>query len=206
MTTPNIIANPGRHILLNQLKNEMQRQGIEDYKLWPSVHIANKPKRTGISKAHKQIVEWALVEGLPEVCIMESDIWFPATDGYQYFLKNKPEDYDLYLGGITRGEIADGKIKRYTGQFCYFIHEKYYTTFLDTDEKLDIDGAQSGRGDFYVCYPYACFCYPGYSENHGGQMDYSHLLVGRDIYGFGKINSKEDARRFSDLARSMMPV
>lgn len=182
----------------------MIRQSVENYKLWPSIHISNKPRRTAISKAHKQIVEWALIEGIEEVCIMEDDVFFPSNDGYDYFLKNKPDVYDLYLAGITRGDIKDNnEVKRYTGQFCYFIHERYYTTFLDTDENLDIDGGQSGRGQFVVCNPMACFCYPGWSENCNGVMDYSHLLVGKNIYGFGEVSSKTRAKEFSELAKSL---
>lgn len=206
MIIPNIILNKERIFLVEQLHNEMKRQGIVEYKLWPSIHISNKPKRTGISKAHKQIVEWAILEGIEEVCIMESDIWFPASDGWKYFLEHKPQTpYDLYLGGITRGDIKDGKTKRYTGQFCYFIHERFYTTFLSANENLDIDGAMSGKGEFYVCEPFACFCYPGWSDNANGVMDYNHLLVGREIYGFGKIDTMEDSKRLSLLANSMKP-
>lgn len=207
MTIPNIIRNPARPTIEAQLLNELKRQGITEYKLWDSVHIANRPRRTGINLAHKRIVEWALMEGLPEVCIMEGDIWFPAEDGWQYFLKNKPTEdyYDLYLGGITRGDIKDGITKRYTGQFCYFIHERFYTTFLGVNENLDIDGAMSGLGKFYVCEPFAAFCYPGYSENQQGEMCYAHLLVGREFYGFGKILSKPHSAEFSKLAQSMKP-
>lgn len=200
---PNIIVNFEREVIVNQLKKEMARQGLVDYKLWPSVHVQNKPKRTGISRAHKQIVEDALMNNIPEACIMEGDVWFPASDGYKYFLSKKPEDYDLYLGGLTRGKIENGIVKRYTGQFCYFIHEKYYSTFLATDDNLDIDGGQSGRGEFHVCYPYACFCYPGWSDNCNGVMDYSHLLIGREIYGFGEMTNLNRAAEFSALANSM---
>ena len=204
--TPSIISNPEISIRVNQLHKEMKRQGIEDYKLWPSVAPPkDKPRRTGISRAHKSIVQWALVEGLPEVCIMEDDIWFPSENGWNYFLENKPkEDYDLYLGGITRGEIENGIVKRYTGQFCYFIHERFYTTFLGVDENLDIDGAMSGLGKFYVCNPFACFCYPSWSDNVNGMMDYSHLLIGRDVYGFGLVGNQTDANSFSETARKLM--
>lgn len=204
MIIPNIISNHKIQVRQQQLHKEMARQGVSDYKLWPSVHIANKPKRTGISRAHKQIVEWALIEQIPEVCIMEDDVWFPATDGFQHFIKNKPEVYDLYLGGITRGDI-DGNncVKRYTGQFAYFIHEKYYTTFLDTDENLDIDGGQSGRGHFVVCNPMACFCYPGWSDNCNGVMDYSHLLIGKELYGFGKISDMGRSKEMAAMANAM---
>jgi hypothetical protein len=203
MIVPNVISNPRRQVRVDRMHKEMKRQNITDYKLWPSVHLPHHPSRTAISKAHKQIVEWAANEGVEEICIFEDDIWFPADDGWQYFLSKKPPKYDLYLVGITRGEIENGITRRYTGQFGYFIHERYYEIFLRTDEKMDIDGAQSGRGEFYVCYPFAAFCYPGWSDNIGGPMDHSHLLIGRDIYGFGLMNDKEDARRFSLKANSI---
>lgn len=204
--TAHIISNIAISGRYNQLLKELERQGIADYKIWPSIHIATKPRRTGISKAHKQIVEWALIEQLPEVCIMEDDVWFPANDGWKYFLANKPkETFDLYLGGITRGDIdKDGVTKRYTGQFAYVISGRFFTTFLRADENLDIDGAMSGMGVFKVCEPFACFCYPCFSENANGVMDYSHLIVGREVYGFGKINNNEDAKRFSDTAKALM--
>lgn len=203
MIVPNIISNPKNVIRVEKMVKEMARQGISEYKLWPSVTVKDKPARTGISRAHKQVVTWACDEGLEEICIFEDDVWFPSEEGFRYFVQNKPETYDLYLAGITRGDLQNGIVKRYTGQFAYFIHERYYDTFLRTDEKLDIDGGQSGRGLFKVCYPFAAFCYPGWSENVKGVMDYSHLLVGRDIYGFGLINSKEDARRFSMTANTI---
>ncbi len=201
--TPHIISNAKRPHKVARLHNEMKRQGIEDYRLWPSVHISDKPTRTAISRAHKAIVEWAAEQELPEVCIFEDDIFFPSEDGWQYFLKNKPETYDLYLVGITRGLIENGITERYTGQFGYFIHERYYDTFLRTDETMDIDGAQSGRGEFRVCYPFAAFCYPGWSDNVKGVMDYTHLIIGREVHGFGLLNTKEDAKRFSLMANSI---
>lgn len=203
--TAHIICDKGTQGRYNQLLRELERQNITDYKLWPAIEIANKPRRTGTSRAHKQIVEWALIEQLPEVCILEDDIFFPSENGFQYFLDNKPkEPFDLYLGGITRGEIIDGKTKRYTGQFCYQISERFFTTFLRADENLDIDGAMSGLGTFYVCNPFACFCYPGYSIISQGVVDYTHLIIGQEVYGFGKITNQADADRFSAVARSLM--
>jgi len=203
MTAPQIISNPKRAVRVERLHREMQRQGITDYKLWPSITIPDKPTRASISKAHKQIVEWAANEGIEEVCIFEDDIFFPAADGWQYFLSNKPTEYDLYLVGLSRGDIENGITRRYSGQFGYFIHERYYETFLRTDERMDIDGGQNGRGVFKVCYPFAAFCYPGFSENAKGVVDYSHLLKGREVHGFGLIDSKEDAHRFSLLANTI---
>ncbi len=185
MIIPNVISNPKRPQRVERLHAEMGRQGILEYKMWDSVHIPNKPRRTGISMAHKSIVKWALIEGLPSVIIFEDDIKFPAEDGWQYYLKNRPtEPFDLYLGGVYRGEIAeDGIIKRFTGFHCYEVTERFYTTFLGVDENLDIDGAMSGLGKFYCCYPFACIQHNGWSDNVMGVMDYDHLLKGRKIYG-----------------------
>lgn len=185
--TLHIISNPDRPERVKMMMQELERQKITDYRFWPSVHIANKPKRCGISKAHKQIVEWALIEQLPEVCICEDDIWFPAEDGWQYFLNNKPKEfYDLYLGGIYRGEIDEKKMtKRFTGMICYVVSEAFYDRFLAVDENVDIDGGMSGRGRFHVCYPFACICKPCWSDNQMGYIDYNHLLKGREVHGVG---------------------
>lgn len=182
---PNIISNPKRASRVERLMNELQAQGISEYKMWPSIEISNKPRRTGISRAHKQIVEWALIEQLPEVCIWEDDIKFHSPEGWKYYLENRPSvPFDLYLGGVYRGEIEpDGKIERFTGMHCYIISERFYTTFLGVNEELDIDGAMSGLGDFYCCNPFACVQWDGWSDNCQGMMDYSHLLKGRKIFG-----------------------
>lgn len=199
--TVHIISNPERTVRVERCHKEMKRQGITDYQLWPSIHVASKPARTGISRAHKQIVEWAANSGLEEVCIMEDDVWFPAEDGFRYFLNNKPNEYDQYLGGLSRGDVDANKItKRYSGQFCYFIHEKYYDRFLRTDENLDIDGGQSNRGVFKVCYPFAAFCYPGWSDNCNGPMNHHHLLMGQEIYGYGLIKNSDDVKALTELA------
>lgn len=199
MIQPQIIS-PESTWRMTRMHNEMKRQGIADYKLWPFVHIANKPRRTAISKAHKAIVEWAALEGLPSVTIFEDDVWFPTGDGWKYYCDNFPkEPFDLYLGGITRGEIKDGKTLRYTGQFCYTIAERFYDTFLGVSEDLDIDGAMSGLGTFYVCQPMSCFTYWGYSHNCSETTNINHLLMGKELYGFGLVNSKERVQEMTDL-------
>jgi hypothetical protein len=199
MMQPQIIS-PDSTWRLARFHKEMARQGIVDYRLWPSVHIANKPRRTAISKAHKQIVEWAALEMLSEVTVMEDDVWFPDDNGFKYYCENKPkESFDLYLGGITRGEIKDGKTVRFTGAFCYTITERFYDRFLSVSEDLDIDGAMSGLGIFYVCQPMACFTYWGWSENVRETVNINHLLMGKELYGFGKVDSKQRVQEMTDL-------
>ena len=170
---------------IDRLKKEMERQGIVEYKIWPTIEVPDKPRRTSISRGHKQIVQWAMEEGLEEVCIFEDDIRFPAEDNYQYFLSKKPkEPYDIYLGGVYRGEIdANFIVERYTGQICYIISERYYDRFLATDERLDIDGGQANRGKFFVCFPFAAIQHKGFSINCQEEMDQDYLLVGKPIRG-----------------------
>lgn len=185
MIIPNIISNPNRPDRVERLINELTTQNITEYKMWPAIFIHNKPPRTGINLAHKQIVKDALIEGLPEVCIWEDDIKFYSPDGWDYFLRNKPiVPYDIYLGGIYRGQIEEnGRVERYTGAHCYIVHERFYDIFLNVPEDLDIDGAMSGLGEFYCCYPFACVQWDGWSDNCKNTMDYSYLLNGRKIYG-----------------------
>lgn len=197
---PQIISNPERQVRVDRLHREMKRQGVVDYKLWPSIHIANKPRRTAISYAHKQIVEWAAFEGLPEVTIFEDDIWFPSDNGWGYYVENKPkEKFDLYLGGITRGEIKDSKTLRFTGAFCYTISDCFYDIFLGVSEDLDIDGAMSGLGTFYVCNPMAAWSYWGWSDNSHETVNINHLLMGKELYGFGLVNSEERVEEMTQL-------
>jgi hypothetical protein len=183
--TAHIISNPKIISRVTKLHEELERQKITDFKLWPSIQVPHKPARFGISLAHKAIIEWALIEGLEKVMVFEDDIRFPAEDGFQYYLANEPkDDYDLYLGGVYRGDINEqGITKRFTGMHHYTIHERFYTAFLGVDENLDIDGAMSGLGKFYVCNPFASIQHNGFSQNCNGNMDYTHLLKGRKIYG-----------------------
>lgn len=197
--TPQIIS-PDSSFRLSRMHNEMKRQGIADYKLWPFVHIANKPRRTAINRAHKAIVEWAALEGLPEVTILEDDVWFPADDGWKYYLENKPKElFDLYLGGITRGEIKNGEVLRYTGQFCVTVFSRFFDIFLGVSEDLDIDGAMAGLGKFKVCNPMAAWTYWGFSCNTQSTNNLNHLLMGKELYGFGLVNSKEEVERMTNL-------
>src|SRR5688572_1119360 len=130
--TLHIISDPGNVTRTNHLFKELKRQGITDYKLWPAIFVPNKPARTGTSRAHKAIVEWAMIEQLTEICIAEDDFFLPADDGFKYFLDNKPkEPFDIYLGCISQGQIDNNNFtKRYTGQILYIISERYYPTFL----------------------------------------------------------------------------
>jgi len=172
--------------------DELQRQGITQYQVhfpvqcpgdWSVAHCINA--------SHKNLVALAKFHNLEEVCIMESDVMFPAEDGWEWFLRNKPRFYDLYLGG-TYGEfmlMSDGEtnvVQRPAGFHCYMIHSSYYDRFLSTPDDSHIDDAQTG-GIYKVCYPFAALQRPGYSSNAKKEVNYNHDLFNnrkQDVYGW----------------------
>lgn len=176
-----IIHSDHRSDRLATLMYELDRQGIADYRLWPA--IFDKPVCKGVSRAHKQIVAYAKEQGLPEVVIMEDDVKFPADDGYWYYLQHKPKQFDLYLGGIYRGEIVDGRVKDFSSLHLYTIRQQFYDTFLSVDESKHIDTALGGLGDYRVCYPFAAIQYDGFSNNNDAMSNHAGLIKDREVYG-----------------------
>lgn len=176
----NIIHNSDRPNRYQTLMYELKRQQIPDYRLWPA--IIDNPVCKGVSKAHKQIVQFAKEYNFPEITIMEDDIKFPAVDGFKYFLSKKPEDFDLYLGGIYRGEIKDGKTTDFSGLHLYTISAKFYDIFLGIDETKHLDTALAGLGDYHVCYPFSAIQYNGYSDVEKQMSNYKGLLKGKLIH------------------------
>jgi hypothetical protein len=153
----NIIHNSARDERLPRLLRELAVQGIDNYKLWDAIFLI--PKCAGISRAHKQIIQYAKDVGLSQVLVFEDDIKFEAPGAFDYFLDNKPESFDIYLGGIYRGEI------------------------IDVPGNIDIDHALNGLGDYHVCYPFAAIQYEGYSDNNREFSHHESLLIGRKIFG-----------------------
>src|SRR6266581_7594760 len=92
-----IIIDPNRPRPNTTLESELDRQGI-NAKLWCAISDPQDAVRS-INLSHKQIVQFAKDHHLPGIYIMEEDVMFVADDGWQYFLDNKPERFDLYLGG-----------------------------------------------------------------------------------------------------------
>lgn len=187
-----IIVNPYRPYPNTTLEQELDRQGI-DAKIWQGVHDPDSVVRS-IGLSHKQIVQFATLHYLPQICIMEEDVWFPAQDGWWYFQKNIPDNFDLYLGGAyglnqtALKAVANGAgpiaINNFAGLHCYVINENYYEKFLNLPEDKHIDD-QPGLGRFYVCAPFAALQYPGWSSNARHLVDYNcdkRMLPSECIY------------------------
>lgn len=161
---------------------ELEVQQIADYELWDGVYDSFRKAKENISLAHKQIVEYAKVAGWPEVCIGEDDLKFYAPGAWKYFLENKPDDYDLYLSSIYVGDIKDGTTDDFCGMTLYFISERFYDTFLNTDPDDHIDRSLKGKGRFVVCDPFIACQYDGHSGNTMKDEKYERLMEGRNLF------------------------
>lgn len=176
----NIILDSRRTEKYQPLMDELSKQGITDFHIWPCVLMPEVIE--SINASHKLIVQWAKDNGLKEVAIAEDDVYFPATDGWQYFLKNKPEDYELYLAASYGGYSE----KQPIGFHLYCVHEQFYDKFLSIPDNCHIDTGTwfMGIEKFVFCYPFAALQRPGFSANNGSYADYNTILKKEDVYGW----------------------
>ena len=170
----NIITLPQRRLLAEQ---EMNRVGV-DACYWPAITGPRTIK--AISQSHKMIVRWAKEQRLKEIAIAEDDIIFTSLIGWEYYLINKPEDFDLYIGGHYSGpHFPDNTVKYFTGLTLYIIHERFFDTLLAADERRNIDSCLNGLGKFVVCNPEVAKQRNGYSYHRKKVVNDDHYLTGR---------------------------
>lgn len=166
---------------LPNLKKELDEQGITDYDFWPGIFLPSI--KASINAAHKQIVEYAKLAEWEEVCIAEDDLKFSSKGAWDYFLKQKPNDFDLYLGGIFLGQPDEnGVVRSFTGMTCYVVARRFYDTFLTVPDDDHIDRLMDGLGRYIVCDPFVVTQYDGRSGNTGKEESYGHLQMGRNFY------------------------
>lgn len=159
------------------LIDELKRQNITDYEIWPCIML--KDVVSSINASHKMIVRDAKEKGLAMVAIAEDDIYFPAQDGWKYFLKSIPEIFDIYLACTYITPIDQ---KQVVGFHLYIVHERFYDKFLSVKDDIHIDTAMNGLGDMQFCYPFAALQRKGFSSNNKTICDYSLVLKDEDIY------------------------
>ena len=166
---------------IEPLIEQCERYGI-GYKVWAA--IIDKPKvLENITASHKMIVQWAKYNGLKEVCIAEDDLGFTCDDAWRYYLENKPEKFDVYIGGSY---VIDNKwdytppvvkVDWWVGNQLIIINESYYDKWLSSPDNGHIDTDQKDKGDFYVCFPYVALQRPARSANHEFQeVNYNGIL------------------------------
>lgn len=174
----NIILDSRRIEKYQPLQDELSRQRISNYEIH---HCLILPEViNSISASHKMLVSRAKERGLKEICIAEDDLMFTCSGAWGYFLRNKPETYDLYLACTYGDRIA----KQTVGFHLYCIHEQFYDEFLSVPDDKHIDTAMwfTKSQDFRFCYPYPALQRPGFSSNNKTYQDYNSVLKEEDIY------------------------
>ena len=158
------------------LKNELRLQRVTDFKIWSGIDDTELLAR-GILKSHQQIVEFARQSSLKQITIVEDDIYFTAKRALLYYWQQQPKDYDLYLGGITWGQILDDNtVKDFSGASFYTIRQRFYSTFLSLPQGKDFDRELAGKGKFMVCSPMVACQHNGYSDNQKRYIDFGPLI------------------------------
>jgi len=177
-----VIHNSNNTERYERLLKELEVQGITDYQIFPAIHYVTSVKQ-GINHAHKSVIEYAAMAEFDEVCVMEDDIRFTHPKSWEFFLANKPKDFDIYLGGIYLGVLLEGnRIESFCGFHCYIVSKRFYSTFLSVPDDEHIDRCMTGLGKFVVCNPMAAIQYNGFSSNTGKDENYDPLLNGRLLY------------------------
>lgn len=159
---------------------EFEIQGIHFYRFWNAT-IDKDSVVKSINASHKKIVQWAKDNNKPYVCIAEQDLTFPAKDGWDYFLKSQPKEFDLYLACTYVPPITNNIV---CGFHLYIVAQKFYDKFLSAPDGEHIDTAMDGlKGDYKFCYPFAALQRPGFSWNNPhSPVNYNGILKSEDIY------------------------
>lgn len=139
-----------------------------------------------INKAFRKIVQFAKDNNLPFCIIMEDDCVFHSFQSFDYFMKNMPEKYDLFLGMIYSGTVDENHriINGYSGNTLICIHSQFYDTFLSAPPDVHYDrwcGLQAFKRLYYVCHPFVCKQMTGYSDNRRQHGNYDVYLVEREF-------------------------
>lgn len=178
----NVIHKSSRTDRRTLLEVEMVRQGI-DAVVWHEAITDCKKVHQSIGESHKGIVRLAQKHGMEKVCIAEDDLYFPADDGWRYFLNKMPQDFYLYVGGAYGYDINFSTygfnpaiLKKWSGMHLYVVHQKFYKAFLEADtEKYNIEQAmkvqlQNNNMQAHICWPFAAVQAETPSDNIRGKV------------------------------------
>ena len=183
----NIIFDSRQNEDYGRLLSEFITQEIVNYKFWDAIIYTDSVIKS-INASHKMIVRAAKDNKEIECVVAEQDLEFSSPNSLKYFLENKPQTFDVYIGGSylidDRNEYKAPlvKVNEWIGNHFYIISEKYYDKFLALPDDHHIDIVQKGLGDFYLCYPMVALQRPGFSANNHADVNYNLLLREEDIY------------------------
>ena len=163
--TINIISLPKRTDRRTSIAKQMDLEKVTNYRIWDGV-IHSQPK-TGISRAHKQIVQYAKDSNLREVVVAEDDLMWTGTGAWKYFMDHKPYDFDIYVGSYYPRAYhdADFRVFGLRGMTLYVCNSRFFDKFLSLPEQMHIDGAIAMSGaKVIVCDQFVCYQSDGYSD------------------------------------------
>lgn len=178
----NIIHLEKRKDRYENLMRELCVQGITDYQIWPG--IIDKQPKVGVSRAHKQVIRFAKENNFDKICVAEDDILFTAPGAWEYFLKNIPEDFDLYVGSYYQGTHDENyRVKNFCGLTLYIVNSRFYDKFLAMSENRHIDKAiGSSDAKIIVCPLFVATQMSGYSDQRKRFADDSKRMDGKRMY------------------------
>lgn len=178
--TLHIIHDDRRSEKYGHLIDELQKQNITDYKIWPAVVLRHSVVES-INASHKMIVRAARDLGWEYVTIAEDDLMFTADGAWDYYLRKMPMSFDLYLGCTYIKPISPVKVN---GFHLYTVHSRFYADFLGAPDNAHIDTAMDDLGgDYHLCYPFPALQRAGYSANNNAYADYNkQTLTEEDKY------------------------
>lgn len=162
------------------LQREVHAQKITPH-YWDAVHHRNRS--TAIGRAHKKIIQFAKDMGMEQVPILEDDVRFTAPGAWEFFLKNIPPEYDIYLGSVlfTTGQVGN-VATRFAGTHCYMVHRRFYDKMLALPDGHNIDTALNGRGKFIVSDPMVATVYDSYSDRVQKVVKHDRYFKNKTFY------------------------
>lgn len=139
-----------------------------------------------INKSFRKIVQYAKDNGDHYAIIMEDDCVFHSFQSFDYFIKNMPVDFDLYLGMIYSGTVDENHriLNGYSGNTLLCVHSRFYDEFLSAPADVHYDrwcGLHAFKRLYYVCHPYVCRQMNGYSDNRRQEGVYDIYLEGKEF-------------------------
>lgn len=170
------------------IKKQIQSQGITDYKIWDGIIVMQMPFM-GINLSFKRIVMDAKQRGLKSVIIAEDDINFSCPLSWERFLETEPEDYDLFMGCPFECTIDENNRVQFgfSGMTILRVHERFYDSFLAMKDMNNIDrelGRFAYKYKYIVSDQFIAEQLGGYSYHQKKEIaNYDHLLIGRTLYG-----------------------
>lgn len=161
-----------------RLIKEFEIQKV-DFKFWDAVRLTESVVKS-INASHKMIVRWAKENNQSECIIAEQDLMFTSPYSWEYFMEQKPNEFDIYLWGSYIIPLSNNCI---CGFHLYIIHSKFYDQFLSVPDDVHIDVEMDKlKGDYKFCHPFPALQRVGFSANNCAVCDYNKQLPPEYIY------------------------